>query len=98
MHYHPMILITVVCQERMLQPLLELLERGGATGYTTTAASGLSFGRGTSEAPRRVVQVIVPHEQADEILAAIVEHDFQNESFILWTTEVKVLRRGRFFY
>jgi nitrogen regulatory protein PII len=96
MHHHPMILITVVCDERMLPPLLEILQHGGATGYTTTDASGLSFNRATAEAPRRLVQVIVPHEEADEILAAILDHNFQNESFVLWTTEIKVFRRGRF--
>ncbi len=98
MHYHPMVLITAVCEERILPSLLEVLQQGGATGYTTTAARGLSFGRGAAEAPRCVVQVIVPHEEADEIVAAIHERDFYNESFILWTAEVKVLRRSRFLH
>jgi hypothetical protein len=42
------------------------------------------------------VEVIVSREEADAILEEIYQRDFHSGSFILWTTEVKVLRRSRF--
>lgn len=96
MHSHPMVLLTIVCEERLLSMLIDVLRQGGATGYTTFPARGVTFGRGDTELPRQVVEVIVPHDEADRILDDIVRQDFHNESFILWTSEVKVLRRGRF--
>jgi len=96
MHLHPMILVTIVCQEGLVPAVTELLQRRGATGYTVAPASGLSFGREQEPVPRQRVEVIVSHEEADAILEEINQRDLHSGSFILWTTEVKVLRRSRF--
>ncbi|MCS7001162.1 MAG: hypothetical protein NZ481_09870 [Candidatus Kapabacteria bacterium] len=96
MHAHPMILITAVCEESLVPRLIEVLQRCGATGYTLTPAQGRSFGLRDKEVQRQVVQVVVPHEEADHILEEIHQRNLHDGSFILWTTEVKVLRRGRF--
>ncbi|MCS7001159.1 MAG: hypothetical protein NZ481_09855 [Candidatus Kapabacteria bacterium] len=96
MHAHPMILITAVCEESLVPYLIEVLQQGGATGYTITPAQGLSFSRRDKEVPRHVVQVVVPHEEAEHILQEIHQRNLHDRSFILWTTEVRVFRRGRF--
>jgi nitrogen regulatory protein PII len=96
MHFHPMILVTIVCQEQLVPAVADILQRRGATGYTTAQASGLSFGKEHHPAPRQRVEVIVSREEADAILEEIYQRDFHSGSFILWTTEVKVLRRSRF--
>ncbi|MCX7930636.1 MAG: hypothetical protein N2663_07965 [Chlorobi bacterium] len=91
-----MVLLTIVCEERLIPPLVELLQRCGATGYTTSAATGLSFARRDAEQQRQIVYAVVPHEEADHILDEILQRDFHSESFVLWVSDVKVLRRGRF--
>jgi nitrogen regulatory protein PII len=91
-----MVLITIVCQERLIPSLVELLRRRGATGYTITNVQGLSFGKDESQQQRFMLQVVVPHEEADHILDDIIQRDYHSDSFVLWTTEVEVLRRGRF--
>ncbi len=96
MHLHPMILVTIVCLEQHVPAIIDIFQRRGATGYTRASVFGLSFGNESEPAPRQLIEVIVSLEDANAILSEIVERNFHSGSFILWTTEVKVLRRSRF--
>ena len=97
---HPMRLVTIVCEALARDLVLRLAHECGAHGATVSPASGVGA---TGERPADIeeganirVELVVTPATAARILER-VEHDlFPRFACILWESDVRVLRRGKF--
>lgn len=99
MHTEPLTLVTIIAEEVLEQPLIELLKSSGATGFTATPCRGEgSRGLRTGEMPGGNVrlEVVVASEVAARIVEQLGEAWFPNYAVIAWVTEVGVVRGEKY--
>ena len=95
----PLTLVTIITESLFKEKIRKILRDKGATGHTLTNCQGEgSRGSGAPdwEGPNIKIEAIVTPEIADSILEAISDSYFENHSVIAWTTDVNVLRAGKF--
>lgn len=92
-------LVTVVTEGLLKDEVAALLKRCGATGYTVSRAEG-EGSRGVRardwEGPNQKFEAIVTGPVAEAILHALSDSYFENYAVVAWTTDVEVIRGGKF--
>jgi nitrogen regulatory protein P-II 2 len=100
MKTHPMKLVTVVCEALAREPLTKLLTAVGAHGYTLFPVEGQGAqGRRTDdirEFGNIQVEVIVPSEVAETLLARLEKEYFPRYAMVAFESDVRVLRPNKF--
>lgn len=100
MNTHPMKLVTIICEALAREPLKKLLAEVGAHGYTLFPVEGAgSQGRRTADIQEFAniqLEVIVPPEVAEKLLARLEKEFFAKFAMVAYESEVRVLRRGKF--
>ena len=100
MNLHPMKLVTIVCEAYAQEPVTKLLGEVGAHGWTVFAVEG-DGSRGKRPADIREfaniqIEVIVPPEVAQQLLARLGQDFFPRYAMIAFESDVRVLRREKF--
>ncbi len=97
---HPMRLVTIVCEALARDIVLRLARECGAHGATVSPASGVGA---TGERPADIeeaanirVELVVVPEAAARIAERMERELFPRFACILWETDVRVMRRGKF--
>lgn len=97
--------VVIITEKLILDGVIKIVERAGATGYTVFATGGKgSRGVRTEDRPRVVdafanvqIDVIVRSEEvANKIADEVAATYFQNYSGITYIQDVEVLRPQRF--
>jgi nitrogen regulatory protein PII len=100
MNTHPMKLVTIICEALAREPLKKLLAEVGAHGYTLFPVEGDgSQGRRAADIQEFAniqVEIIVPPEVAEKLLARLEKEFFAKFAMVAYESEVRVLRRGKF--
>lgn len=97
---HAMKLVTIVCEAYVKAAVTKLLRDVGAHGYTLFAVEGDGArGRREADIPEFAniqVEVIVPPEVAQNLLARLEKEFFPRYGMIAFASDVHVLRRDKF--
>ncbi len=97
---HVMKLVTIVCEAYAKLAVTKLLRDVGAHGYTLFAVEGDgSRGRREADIPEFAniqVEVIVPPEVAQDLLARLEREFFPRYGMIAFESDVRVLRPNKF--
>ena len=100
MNTHPMKLVTIVCEAHAREAVTKLLREVGAHGWTLFPVEGDgSQGRRPADIPEFAniqIEVIVPPEVAEKLLARLEKDFFPRYAMIAFESDVRVLRRGKF--
>lgn len=92
--------VTVICELRAQPAYLALLERVGARGHTewTVTGAGAHGARwgDTDEDANVQIEVIVDAATSDRLVALVQDEFFPCYPSIVYTTEVGVVRAGKF--
>ncbi len=97
--------IVIITEKLILDGVLNIIERAGATGYTVTACGGKGSRNTRSEDRPKVVdafanvkiEVIVTDESAaNTITEQVVDTYFDNYSGITYLQEAEILRPQKF--
>lgn len=100
MKLHPMKLVTIVCEACAQDSITKLLRETGAHGWTSFAAEGEgSRGRRPGdirEFANVQIEVIVPPETSEKLLAALSKDYFPRYAMIAFDADVRVLRPEKF--
>lgn len=91
--------VTINAERLLRDPLIDLLKKHGATGWTITAVEGEgSRGNRTSDFEGRNSQIdtIVSPEKADAIMSEIAENYFEDWAIIVYSTDVEVMRGEKY--
>lgn len=98
MHTRPVTLVTIVAERILRDRLVERIRGCGSKGFTLTDVTG----EGTRaipahefEGPSVKIETLVPAEVADRIVDAVTGF-FEHHAVIIYTSEVKVVRPGKF--
>jgi nitrogen regulatory protein PII len=93
-------LLTIITEAILVVELCECLERLGATGYTVTNARGSGHrgvrDAGWSSSSNVRVEVVCNDEVAERIIQHLREHYYNDYAMILFESDVRVLRPGKF--
>jgi nitrogen regulatory protein PII len=93
-------LVTIVCEAYVKAAVTKLLRDVGAHGYTLFAVEGDgSRGRREADIPEFTniqIEVIVPPEVAQTLLARLEREFFPHYGMIAFESDVRVLRRDKF--
>jgi nitrogen regulatory protein PII len=93
-------LLTIITEAILEVELCECLERLGATGYTVTNARGSGHrgvrDAGWSSSSNVRVEVVCNDEVAERIIQHLREHYYNDYAMILFESDVRVLRPGKF--
>jgi nitrogen regulatory protein P-II 2 len=93
-------LVTVVCEAYAQDAVTRLLADAGAHGWTSFAVEGDgSQGRRPAdirEFANIQIEVIVPPEVAEKLLARLEKEFFPRYAMIAFESDVRVLRRDKF--
>lgn len=92
-------LVTVVCEPILAERLTALVKSMGATGFTVSDVRGEgSSEKSSGEVPfeKIKIEVIAEKQLAQEIKNEIARLYFQNYSLIVYSTEIQILRPGKF--
>jgi len=94
-----MTLVTVIAERLLRDRILNGIRDAGSRGFTLTDVTG----EGSSEiraheweGPSVKVETLVPGDVADRIVAWVARRYFQHHAVIVYTSEVQVVRAGRF--
>jgi nitrogen regulatory protein P-II 2 len=97
---YPMKLVTVVCEALAREPLLRVFKESGAHGYTLFPVEGAGA---QGERPGDIAefgniqaQVVVTADTAQTILARLHQELFPRFAMIAYSTDVQVIRSGKF--
>jgi hypothetical protein len=93
-------LITFVAEKILKDQLVQKVLELGATGcsYHPTEGKGLREARHDDAFSENIqMKVVCPPDVAEKILAYVAEHFFEHFAFIVWVSDVEVLR-GKHFY
>lgn len=97
---HAMKLVTIVCEAYAKAAVTKLLRDVGAHGYTLFAVEGDGArGRREADIPEFAniqVEVIVPPEVAQNLLAQLEKEFFPRYGMIAFESDVRVLRPYKF--
>ena len=100
MNTHPMKLVTIVCEAHAREAVTKLLREVGAHGWTLFPVEGDgSQGRRPADIPEFAniqIEVVVPSEVAEKLLARLEKDFFPRYAMIAFESDVRVLRRGKF--
>lgn len=98
METRPLTLVTIVAERILRDRLVERIRGCGAKGFTLTDVTG----EGTRaihahewEGPSVKIETLVPPEAAACIVDAVAAF-FEHHAVIIYTSEVKVVRPGKF--
>lgn len=98
METRPAILVTIVAERILRDRLVEKIRACGARGFTLGEVSG----EGTSrvhphewEGPSVKLETLVSEEVARRIVDEMARY-FEHHALIVYTTEVRVVRSGKF--
>jgi nitrogen regulatory protein PII len=93
-------LVTIVCEALAKDLVLRIARECGSHGATISPASGVGA---TGERPADIeesanvrIELVVPPETAARVVERIERDLFPRFACILWETDVRVLRRGKF--
>ena len=92
-------LVTIICEPVLSSKILELAKQKGATGFTITEVRGEGNGEKSSgEIPdlKSKIEIISDSDSAGKIMNELAAQFFQNYGLIVYSTEVSVLRPGKF--
>ncbi len=95
----PMRLVTIVAEEVLAPRLVAAVMAAGATGYTTSPASGLgSRGlRSTTLGGENVrVETLVAPAAAERLMAVLARDWFPHYAVVAWVAEVAVVRGEKY--
>ena len=100
MNTHPMKLVTIVCEAHAREAVTKLLREVGAHGWTLFSVEGDgSQGKRPADIPEFAniqIEVVVPSEVAEKLLARLENDFFPRYAMIAFESDVRVLRRGKF--
>jgi nitrogen regulatory protein P-II 2 len=91
--------VTMVSESTLKEPIVALIRRHGATGFTMTKVEGEgSRGVRASDWGGRnvMIETIVSPETADALLEELSSAYFEDYAVIAWLTDVSVLRGEKF--
>ena len=93
-------LVTIVCEAHAREAVTKLLREVGAHGWTLFAVEGDgSQGRRPADIPEFAniqIEVVVPSEVAEKLLARLEKDFFPRYAMIAFESDVRVLRREKF--
>lgn len=100
MHFHKLKLLTIVTESALESTLVDDIEELGARGYTVTNARGKG-NRGVRSgdwgASSNIRMEIVCDERTEQAIAShLKEKYYADFAMILYSTEVDVMRSGKF--
>lgn len=100
MNLHRMKLVTVVGEALVREPLLRIVRESGAHGWTIGSVEGAGSGgerRADIDLATNVrLEAVVPAEVEERLLARLEKELFPHFSLVAWSSDVGVLRRGKF--
>jgi nitrogen regulatory protein PII len=100
MNLYSMKLVTIVCEAYAQAPVTKLLREIGAHGWTSFPVEGDgSRGRRPAdigEFANIQMEVVVPPEVAEKLLARLEKEFFARYGMIAFESDVRVLRREKF--
>ena len=100
MNLYSMKLVTIVCEAYAQDAVTKLLRETGAHGWTLFAVEGDgSQGRRPAdirEFANIQIEVVVPPEVAEKLLARLEKDFFPRYAMIAFESDVRVLRQGKF--
>lgn len=102
---HPATKVTVIAEQLLEDAIIDLINKSGATGYTTVHGQGkgqhgLHGGKGRSLVDAfsivKIEFVMKNRDAAIEVAETISDHLFVKQSGIIYISTVEVLRPTRF--
>ena len=100
MNTHPMKLITIVCEAYALEAVKKLLPEVGAHGCTHFPVEGDGAGGARTgemkEFANVQIEVVLTADAASALLARIEKELFPRYGMIVFESDVRVLRAGKF--
>ena len=95
----PMRLVTIVAESVLEDRLVTAVMAAGATGYTTSPASGAGSRdlRSTTLGGQNVrVEALVPDDAAERLMAVLVKDWFPHYAVVAWVSAVEVVRGAKY--
>ncbi|MEM9756981.1 MAG: DUF3240 family protein [Pseudomonadota bacterium] len=97
--------LVIITERTILDGVTDLIDAGGATGYTHVDAGGRGS-RGKRSAARpgiggvmsnvKIESIVSDRAQAEAIISAVAERYFQNYSGVAYVEPVEILRPHKF--
>ncbi len=97
--------LVIITERTILDGVTDLIEKGGATGYTHVDAGGRgSRGKRSSNRPGvggvlsnvKIEAIVSDHDMAESIISAVSERYFAHYSGIAYVESVEILRPHKF--
>jgi len=91
--------VTIIAEKLLRDPLVDLLRKHGATGWSISAVEGEgSRQNSTSDFEGRNVQIeaIVSDTNCDSIMEDIAKNYFEDWAIITYSSDVEVLRGNKY--
>lgn len=95
----PMRLVTIIAESVLEERLVEAVMAAGATGHTTSPASGAgSRGlRSTTLGGENVrIEALVPDGAAERLMGVLAQDWFPHYAVVAWVTAVEVVRGAKY--
>lgn len=92
-------LVTIICEPILVSKLTTLIQDLGASGFTITEVRGEgSSHRNAGEIPdeKIKIEIVVLSDLATSITSKIAATYFQDYSVIVYSTDISVIRPGKF--
>lgn len=93
-------LVTIVAESVLEDHLIKDIKQLGARGYTLTEVQGEGAHgireSGLAEGRNIRIETLVSAETADQIMARLVEHYFQDYAIIAYMQDVSVIRKDKY--
>ncbi len=100
MKLHSMKLVTIVCEALARTPVVELLVKIGAHGYTLFPVEGVgaqgSRVADIEEFGNIQIEVVLPPDPALQLLARLEQDFFARFAMIAYSTDIEVIRSAKF--
>ncbi len=100
MNTHPMKLVTIVCEAYALEAVKKLIREVGAHGHTHFLVEGTGAGGERTgeikEFANVQIEVVLTPEAAGALLARIEKELIPRYGMIVFESDVRVLRAGKF--
>jgi nitrogen regulatory protein P-II 2 len=91
--------VTIVAEKLLREPLINILRKRGATGWSIAAIEGEgSRDNSTCDFEGRNVQIetIVSESISDAIMEDVAKHYFEDWAIIVYASDVEVLRGSKY--
>ena len=102
---HKAMKVVIITERTILDGVADLIEAGGATGYTHVEAGGKgSRGKRSLRRPElsgvmsnvKIEAIVADHDIAEAIIESVAQRYFQNYSGIAYVEPVEILRPHKF--